>query len=110
MDFDRAPQNYFANLVFTHAFPPRLKASCALLKFRIQQYRLSHRRGRGAAHGHVTDVVGRLRVVRRSAASRPGWLRQRRVGGAGGKPKTRKNMWELKSGLFVSLCGKFSLR
>ncbi len=40
------------------------------------------------AHGHVTDVVGRLRVVRRSTASRPGWLRHRRVGGAGENPRT----------------------
>src|SRR5712664_3112417 len=46
--------------------------------------------GHGAAHGHVTDVVGRLRAVRRSAASRPGWLRQRRVGGAGGKARAKE--------------------
>src|SRR5882762_10617519 len=77
------------------------------LKFKKRH---AHRRGRGAAHGHVTDVVGRLRVVRRSAASRPGWLRQRRVGGAGGKTKARENEPGIETrSLFAILCRKFRL-
>ncbi len=31
------------------------------------------------ARGHVSDEIARLRVARLSIASRPGWLRQRRV-------------------------------
>ena len=34
------------------------------------------------ARGHVSDEIARLRVARLSIASRPGWLRQRRVSDA----------------------------
>src|SRR6266404_5624027 len=57
------------------------------LKFKERH---AHRRGRGAAHGHVTDVVGRLRVVRRRAASRAGWLHPPRVGRATGRTREKK--------------------
>src|SRR5882724_998387 len=82
-------QNSGALAFFTRPMTNSICGSSAMHSLSLSR-NSSHHGGRGAAHGHVTDVVGRLRVVRRSAASRPGWLRQRRVGGAGGKERTEK--------------------
>ena len=47
------------------------------------------------ARGHVSDEITRLRVARLGIASRPGWLRQRRVSDAFPSPRGRRGECEI---------------